>query len=324
MRKVHKIMLTLLLAPLLFGCSGGVHETRDAAETPIADAVAAFGEPAPLRVVVTFDALYEIASAVGADRVSVSRIIPDGANAHHFEPAARDLAALNYADVFIKNGLGFEPWACGAIAAAGHNALLVVDASRGVEPIALTGSCGPCDHVIGGKDHHNRSHDPHAWISLVNAEIMAGNILDAFTDADPAGAGCYAKNHAEFVESLRALYDEFSEKFAALQNRTIVVSHAIFGYLSRDFGLTQSSIQGVFAEGEPNACALAELVGFSRENSVRAVLSEYLQSPLVAQTLAREIGAQVKTVYTIENREKGLSYLERMAHNLTVIYESLR
>ena len=317
-------MIIFLIVPLLFGCSGGERSIHDAAEKPITETAAAFGESAPLRVVVTFDALFEIASAVGGNRVGISRIIPDGANAHHFEPAARDLAALNYADVFIMNGLGFEPWAHAAIDAAGHDALIVVDASHGVKPIALADDYCPCDHAGGDKATHKRSHDPHIWLSLVNAEIIAGNILSAFTAADPAGADYYTQNHDKFAESLRALYDEFSEKIAALYNRTIVVSHAVFGYLSRDFGLTQNSIQGVFAEGEPNARALAGLVGFSRENNVRAILSEYLQSPLVAQTLAREIGAQVKTVYTIESREKGLSYLERMERNLTVIYESLR
>jgi zinc transport system substrate-binding protein len=44
----------------------------------------------------------------------------------------------------------------------------------------------------------------------------------------------------------------------------------------------------------------------------------------IADTLARETGAQVKAIYTIESNEEGKTYLERMEENLKVIYESLK
>ena len=317
---MHKFRGFLLLLPAIFivACSA------DTAQSPMmyesAFAMAAIVEAPALSVTVTFDALYEFASAVGGSRVNVSKIIPDGVNAHHFEPRARELTALHYADLFIMSGLGFEPWADTAVSAVGSDSLTVVDASHGVEPIAL--GCG--DHCQShGHAHHHGVYDPHIWLSLRNAAIMAENIKLAFIDADYSGTDYYRQNFADFAERLDMLFDAYYERFQALEHRTIIVSHAVFAYLCRDFGLIQNSIQGVFAEGEPNARTLAGLVEFSRENNVTAVLTERLASPLIAETLANEIGADVKVVYTIENAEDGLSYLERMARNLAVIYETL-
>ena len=315
---MHKFKGFLLLLPVIFLAACSVDTAQIPTEYELA---AAFGETPTLSVTVTFDALYEFASAIGGERVSISKIIPDGVNAHHFEPRARDLAALHYADLFIMSGFGFEPWADAAARAAGNSALIVIDASRGVEPIAL--DCG--EHCNSHKhSHHHGAYDPHIWLSLRNAVIMAENIKLAFIDADPGGADYYRQNFADFTGRLDALFDEYYRRFQSVQNRVIVVSHAVFSYLCRDFGLFQSSIQGVFTEGEPNARALSRLVEFSRENNVTAVLTEHLAPPLVAQTLANEIGVDVRVVYTIENAEDGLSYLERMARNLSIIYEVLR
>jgi len=317
---LHKFKGFLLLL-LVFSLSACSDIAQISAEYESVLAAAAFGEAPVLNVTVTFDALYEFASAIGSGRVSVSRIIPDGANAHHFEPRARDLSALRYADLFIKSGLGFEPWANAAVRAAGNDSLIVIEASKGIEPIAL--DC--VDHCHShGHSHRHSTYDPHIWLSLRNAGTMAENIKLAFIDADPVGADYYRQNLAEFAGHLDALFDEYYRQFQNLENRTIVVSHAVFAYLCRDFGLVQNSIQGVFAEGEPNARALAGLVEFSRNNNVTAVLTERLASPILAESLANEIDADVKIVYTIENAEDGLSYLERMAKNLAVIYEVLR
>ena len=302
------------------------------------------GDRAVLNAVVTFDALYELAMAVGGDRVSVKNIMPPGAEAHHFEPGARDLELLNTADLFIICGLGFEPWADSAVNAAANSRLVVCDASRGVDPIELGNSGGEMREVYEGTavraqgsgggghedhgdhehhDHLNGSYDPHVWLSPACAVIMARNIRDAFIEADPDGADSYRRNFDEIALRLNELTDDYAEKFEPLENRTIVTGHAVFAYLCRDFGLAQNSVEGVFAEGEPSARALAELVDFCRGNNVRTILAEALASPLVAETLASEAGASVEMIYTMESAEDGLSYLDRMEHNLEVIYKSL-
>ena len=278
---------------------------------------------AAIKTVVSFDALFELAVMIGGDRASVSNIMPPGADAHHFEPRVRDLALLSTADVFIVCGLGFEPWAESAVSAAANDGLIICTVSRGIEPIIPSDEDEAHDPSHHDHDDREEMYDPHIWLSPSCAIIMAENIAGAFIEADPEGEELYRSNLAGFSSRLSGLIAEYSGKFGLLENRTLVTGHAVFAYLCRDFGLIQNSVEGVFSEGEPSARALAELVDFCRENNITSILAENRANTLVAQTLAAESGAVVRTIYTLESAEDGLTYLERMEHNLAVICESL-
>ncbi|MGE4548374.1 MAG: metal ABC transporter substrate-binding protein [Intestinibacillus sp.] len=272
-----------------------------------------------LKVSVTFNAIKEFAAAVGGDKVEVSAIIPDGMEAHDFEPKAQDLVSLGEAQVFIRNGLGMESWAEDAVRAVDNPNLIVVDASEGAELIEKAQT-----------DEHEEEHadedgqyDPHLWLSLKGAQTEARNIRDAFIQADPANKNDYTANCDAFTQALETLYGEYTQKFSAATQKTFVTGHAAFGYLCRDFGLTQNSVSDVFAEGEPSAQQLAALVEYCRERHVTTIFAEELASPEVSQTLADEVGAKVETIYTMESAEDGKTYLERMEDNLRKIADSL-
>ncbi len=267
-----------------------------------------------VQVYVTFNAIKEFAQAVGGDKVVVTTIIPDGAEPHGFEPKAKDLVGLSCARVFVYNGFGMEAWVENAISAAGNKDLIAVDASSGVEPIANADG----EHM--GEHDQN---DPHIWLSLKCAEIEVTNIKDALIGADPSNRDYYEANCHDYISKLQNLYNQYTEKFASVQKRSFVTGHAAFAYLCRDFGLSQNSVEGVFAEGEPSAQQLTELVGYCKQNDVRTIFAETMASPEVARTLANEVGAKVETIYTIASEEEGMSYLERMEDNLSKIFLSL-
>ena len=166
--------------------------------------------------------------------------------------------------------------------------------------------------------------DPHLWISPSGAILEAENIAKALEAADPAGAAVYKKNLAAFTSGIKAASDTFRKAVAGSKNRTFVTGHAAFGYLCRDFGLKQVSVENVYAEGEPSARQLAELVSFCRKNHVKTVFAEELASPAVSRTLARECGAKVVPIYTMESPEDKLSFSARMSQNLKHIAESFR
>lgn len=268
-----------------------------------------------IQVSVTFNALEELTKAVGGDKVKISTIIPDGTEPHDFEPKAQDLKALNTAQVFVYNGFGMEAWADDAISAADNQDLVVVEASKGATPITNTDE---------GEIAEHGQYDPHLWLSLTGAETEAENIRDGLVQADPDHASYYQDNCTEFVGKLEKLHQEYTQKFQSVTNKSIVTGHAAFAYLCRDFGLTQNSVEDVFAEGEPSAQQLAELVEYCKGNQVKTIFAEEMASPSVSQTLADEVGATVKTIYTMESSESGKSYLERMTSNLSEIYESLQ
>ena len=267
-----------------------------------------------VKVSVTFNALCEFTEAVGGDKVEVSTIIPDGTEPHDFEPKAQDLVALSSAQVFVYNGLGMEAWAEDAISAAGSESLIAVDASTGVTPITNTDEEELSEHG---------QYDPHIWLSLKCAETEVSNIKDALKKADPENKDYYEINCTDYIAKLESLFNNYSEKFASEGKKGFVTGHAAFAYLCRDFGLSQKSVEDVFAEGEPTAMQLTELVKFCKASNVTTIFAEEMASPEVSETLAGEVGAKVETIYTIESAEDNMTYLERMEYNLSKIYASL-
>jgi zinc transport system substrate-binding protein len=215
--------------------------------------------------------------------------------------------------VFVYNGFGLETWAPKAIEAAQNKKMITVDSSEGAEAIKLEGA-EAAEH--GGTD-------PHLWISLSGAKVQTRNIAKGLSAADPAHAAAYAKNADAFIAQLDKLYAEYGEKMKNAPSKIIVTGHAAFGYLCRDFSIEQYSVEDVFASGEPTAKQLSSLVEFAREKKVKTIFVEEMVSPAVSQTLANEVGAKVKTIYTMESAEDGKSYLERMRDNLDAIAISL-
>ncbi|MEL3905517.1 MAG: zinc ABC transporter substrate-binding protein [Treponema sp.] len=292
-----------------------------------------------LAVAVTFDAIKELTAIVGGDKVYIRTIIPSGVEAHDFEPKAGDLRFLNQAQVLVYNGFGMEHWIDEAVQAVNRKDLITVFAGKGIEPLELDEDHHHHHHHHGHSHGHEGHHhdeecdgscgehhggvDPHIWLSLESAKIMTANIAKGLSTADPANAALYQNNAERFASEADALLTTYRRKFAPLPKKHFVTGHAAFGYLCRDLGLEQNSVEDVFSAGEPSAKQLTKLVDYCNRHGITTVFSETMASPQVSATLAKEVGASVEVIYTIESAEDGLSYMDRMNANIEKIYNSL-
>ncbi len=180
---------------------------------------------------------------------------------------------------------------------------------------------------LGGRlredGHSHGAVNPHVWLSPLGAAKETTAIAEAFAELDPLHADAYRENARRFAAALEAMAAEFHRNIERAPRRYFVVGHAAFGYLCRDFGLEEVSVEGIYGHGEPSPKALARLVDFSREAGIRTIFAEEAASPAVSRVLAEEVGARVATLYTMESPEGGLDFLERMRRNLKAIAASL-
>lgn len=274
-----------------------------------------------LRVGVTISPLKDFAETIGGDKVDVFSIIPDGSDAHSFDPKPKDLNNLISSDIFVYNGLGMEEWIDSVLGTVEGKDVKVVEASQGIDAISVSEE-EPDDHEEDD-EHDHGGKDPHTWLSLTDAIIEAENIKNAFVELDPDNKDYYEANFEELKNDFNTLYDEYLNKFKNLTNKDFVTGHAAFGYLCRDFGLTQKSIADVFGEGELTPKNLEALINYCKENGVKTVFSESNASEKEAETLAKEVGAQVVKIYSLETKEDNMSYLDGMKYNLETIYNEL-
>ena len=225
-----------------------------------------------------------------------------------------------------------EEWIDSVLGTIEGKDVKVVEASNGIDVINISEEDnhdheGEDEHDHEGEEEHDHEHggaDPHVWLSLGNAIIEAENIKNAFSEIDPENKDYYETNFEKLKSDFTSLYNEYKDKFKDLENKNFVTGHAAFGYLCKDFGLTQKSIADVFGEGELTAKNLEALINYSKENGVKTIFSESTSSEKAAETLASGIGAKVVKVYSLETKEDNMSYIEGMRYNLETIYNSLK
>lgn len=257
-------------------------------------------------VTVSIEPLREFTKIVGRDKVDVKTMVPNGTEPHDFEPKTKDLLALNKAKVFVYNGLGMEHWQDRVLNTIESKDIKIVEASKGAD-ILKEG-----DKI-----------DPHLWLSLDGAKIEAKNIKDALVSVDSENKDYYEENFEKFSKELDSLKNEYKGKFNELSNKDFVTGHAAFGYLCREFGLKQVSVENLFGEGEITPQKMQEIVEFCKENNIKTIFMPELASEKISKTLANEVDGKIEKIYTLECNEDGISYIDAMKDNLSKIYNSL-
>lgn len=255
-------------------------------------------------VVAGFYPLAFAAEQVGGDSVSVRNLTPAGSEPHDLELTARDVKAVQEADLVLYLGGGFMPGLEQAVADRGGPSLDLLD---GQELAPGKGEDG--EDVL----------DPHVWLDPVRyAEIVR---------AIGAGLGDEAAAD-ELAQRLDALDAEFRQGLATCRHRQIVTSHAAFGYLAKRYGLEQVPLEGLSPEAEPSAQGIEELVRLVEDAGVTTVFFETLVSPKLARTVAREAGAQTAVLNPLEGLTEdeiagGADYFTVMRDNLAALRTAL-
>ncbi|EHJ02355.1 ABC-type metal ion transporter, periplasmic subunit [Clostridium sp. DL-VIII] len=295
-KKIISGVLTMLIGIMLIGCGANTNTKTTTENT----------NDKKLSITVSIYPLKEFTEEIAGDKAEVTCLVPNNVEPHEYEPKAQDLKGLTESDAFIYNGLGMESWVDKVNEVIKDKNIPVVNSSEGVE-----------------SRQEEDAIDPHSWLSLKNAEIQSENIKNTLIKLDEKNKDYYEANYNKFKEELESLSNEYKPKFDALSKKDFVTGHAAFGYLCRDFGLTQKSVENLFAEGEPTPKQLEDLVNFCKENNIKTVFSESLASPKVSEALANEVGAKVVPILTLESKEDDKNYIESMRYNLDEIYKCL-
>lgn len=261
------------------------------------------GADASPSVVVSFYPLQFVVENLVGDAATVTNLTAPGVEPHDLELTPQSVGDVADADLVVYLS-GFQPAVDDAVDGQATAALDVADAAD----LSLTTTGGTLD--------------PHFWLDpnrlAAVADATATSLVDqGILDADTATANLNA-----LTDDLDRLDKEFSNGLADCTSRDLVTSHEAFGYLADTYDLTQVGITGLTPEAEPDPQDLAAVTAFVKENDVRTIYYETLVSPDVAETVARETGADVAVLDPLEGLAAdaaGDDYLTVMATNLTTL-----
>ncbi len=275
-----------------------------------------------LSVVATFYPLEDFARAVGGDFADVVSIVPAGAESHEYEPTPRDILAAYQADVFLLNGAGFDAWAEKIRPDLEARGVRVVDMSQHMELLPGGEEHEEEEETEESKnEHENEFFDPHFWLDPVLAEREVWVIAEAFGERDPGHRERYIVQASAYVEKLRALDRSYLDGLLSCRLNAVIASHNAFSYMAKRYDFEVIAIAGLSPEAEAPSRRLADLSRLAREKGIQHIFFETLVSPKVAETLAREVGAETLVFNPIE----GLTDLERIAGKeyLAIMEENL-
>ena len=277
------------------------------------------GQAGKIPAVAGFYPLQEVVQRVGGERVDATNLVPAGAEPHDLELSPRELERIRQARLLVYVGAGFQPGIERALRAIEAPGLTVVDVSQGL-PL-FEGTTEDDDDRAAAASPSATARDPHVWLDPVLMKEIVAKVREALSRIDPAGGDVFAANERSYQAELDAIDNEFRAGLQRCARRQIVTSHAAFQYLAQRYGLQQVPIAGLSPEVEPSPQRLREATSIAREHGARVIYFETLVDPRVAQTIAREVGAQTLLLNPIEgltpeDEAQGKRYADLMRQNL--------
>ncbi|MFB5675242.1 metal ABC transporter substrate-binding protein [Paenibacillus terreus] len=184
------------------------------------------------------------------------------------------------------------------------------------------------NHAESGHHHDHGGLDPHVWLSPALAIQEVRNIEKGLSEAAPEYKDQFKANADAYVAELETLDKDFAAALKDSKRKDFITQHAAFGYLAKQYGLTQVPIAGLSPDQEPSPSRMADIVKFAKEHNVKTIFFETLVSSKVADTIANEIGAKSAVLNPIEGLSEeeladGLDYIKVMRQNLEALKAAL-
>lgn len=288
MKKTVFILIMAMLAGLFSGCAK--EETADIAATTLP--------------------VYQFTSILcEGTGLTVTRLVSESVSClHDYTLRVDQVKAVESAKLVVISGAGLEDFMADVL-----NGKQIIDSSAGIE---LLEACHDEDH-----EGHSHDTDPHIWLSVANAKIMAKNIYNGLCSQFPEHTETFKTNMNKLTEQLIELDRYAKQQLDGLSSREIITFHDGFAYFAEYTNLTILAAVEEEAGSEVSSQDLIKLIELVKQQDVMAIFMEENGSDAAAKTISVETGVNM---YILHMAMAGDDYFEAMYHNIDTIREALR
>ncbi len=241
----------------------------------------------PVRVVTSVAPLADLVARVGGDNIALTQLIPDGMDAHTFEPPPTSAKALAGAQLVLFNGLDLE-----------ESLLRMARANVPVgTPIILLGELvvPSSARLYDWSFPRSRGHpNPHVWLNVAYAIQEVEAIDRALASVNPGHADRYHERAGALTQQLTRLNQVIAATIQTIPpaHRLLVTYHDSWPYFARQYGLTVLGAVQPASFLEPSARDVARLIAQVRRTGVPAIFGSEVFPNQVVETIGREAGAR--------------------------------
>lgn len=188
---------------------------------------------AQLKVVTSSTDLYDIAKAVGGDKIRASHIGQGYQDPHFVEAKPSFVLQLRDADVWAFVGLDLEIGWMPVLLDGARNSRIrqggsgYVDASTAIH--VLDTPKGHIDRSMG--DVHSGG-NPHYWLDPENGRRIARLFKERFSQLDRRNEDAYERNEKAFEARLNAAEKSWQADLAAIKGKPVVAWHTSWRYFA--------------------------------------------------------------------------------------------
>lgn len=295
-----------------------------AALAALASTTAAAAEPP--RVVTSILPVHSLTASVMEGVGTPHLLVPQGASPHHFSMRPSDASALQQADLvfwigpaisaFLERPLSTLSGKAEVVTLINARGLNLLEIREGATFEAHDHDHGDHDdrakkddhdhdharkddHDGHGHESHDHDHDrpehvePHIWLETGNAIVMAREIAEHLSEADPANAATYKANLERLTARLQALTTELTATLKPVAGRPFIVFHDAWQHFERQFGLTVAGSITVGDEAGLGARRISRLRSRIRELGAVCIFAEPQFDDRIVGTLADGADARV-------------------------------
>jgi ABC-type Zn uptake system ZnuABC Zn-binding protein ZnuA len=223
----------------------------------------------PIRAAVSIFAIGDIVHRIYPEAEIVTAI-PPGADPHIFEPTPQLARELQQTEIFLGVHPDFDGWIQRILPKSARTRWFIEtpEASHGVT-------------------------NPHLWLSIRGAGVIARKTAQAFSEYDPAGKQGIEDRLAAFLVELDSLRAEMRNCFSNLSNRKFLQWHPAWAEFAEENGL---EITGTIERGEaqePSVHEIQRLINDAKTTRTRIIVLEFNRTSRAAETLREAIDGRI-------------------------------
>lgn len=284
------VVLSLSLA------CGSSDQEQDLADTP---------NQQPLSVVTTTALLADLVKNVGGDLVSVTALVPPGADVHSFQSTPADNVAISRAAMVVSNGGGLDQFLDQVIQRSTSDGTVQILAAKALLELD--------------------DEDPHFWQNPVFAVRYVESIRDGLIAADPTNADDYQGNFTEYKDRLTKLDFDIASTLNTVDptRRHLITFHDAFGHLAKRYGWQVTSLVGSDAS-QVSPGPVVEILEKVREQGLTAVFAEPQFNSDLLEKAAEEAGVEIGPIYSDVQDGEVANYIDMMLFNAKSLARLLR
>lgn len=216
-----------------------------------------------------------------ADRITGGKfntvaMVPPGHNAETFEITSSQMKAAAASFIYFKIGyVPFEQNYMEKMASLNPN-MKIIDTSKGIKLL---------------KSSEEENPDPHFWLSPTEAKIIVGNMAQALCAEKPEHEEEFKANAAALIKDIDAANARLLAALKPFAGKSFICFHPAWGYIARDCGLTQISVEEEGKEPSPNR--LKYIADTAKKENIRAMFLEAQFPKSIAEAAAKDMGCKV-------------------------------